>query len=166
MRVTSLALAASLLLSGFTHASDVTDGEALVKQNDCLSCHQPTHKVVGPAYIDVAKKYKGDAGAVARLVKKVKAGGAGNWGAVPMAAHPNVSDADLTKMVKWVLAGAPITAPAVVPTAVPAAAPVSARPGRSGSRCRPSSAKKHKLKPLRGRRDSPGKARPDLLGHR
>jgi cytochrome c len=128
MRVTSLALAASLLLGGVTHANDITDGEALVKQNDCLSCHQPTHKVVGPAYIDVAKKYKGDAGAVARLVKKVKAGGSGNWGEVPMAAHPTVSDADLTKMVKWVLAGAPMTAPAVVPTAVPAAAAPAAAP--------------------------------------
>lgn len=121
MRVAPLALAASLLLGGLLHADDVTDGEALVKKADCLSCHQPKNKVVGPAYVDVAKKYKGKAGAVETLVKKVKAGGSGNWGAVPMAAHPNIPDADLQKMVKWVLAGAPMTAPAVVPTAVPAA---------------------------------------------
>jgi cytochrome c len=146
MRVAPFALAASLLLSGVLHANDVTDGEALVKQNDCLSCHQPTHKVVGPAYIDVAKKYKGDAGAVARLVKKVKAGGSGNWGAVPMAAHPNVSDADLTKMVKWVLAGAPMTA-APVPTAAPtvAAAPAAAASaGAAAAAPAPVKKRKHK----------------------
>lgn len=126
MRVASLAIAASLLLAGSLHADAIAEGEALVKKNDCLSCHQPKVKLVGPAYVDVAKKYKGDAGAVARLVKKVKAGGAGVWGAVPMSAHPTVPDADLEKMVKWVLAGAPSSAPAAVPTAVPAAAPAKA----------------------------------------
>jgi cytochrome c len=121
MRVSPLALAASLLLGGILHADTITEGEALVKKADCLSCHQPKTKVVGPAYVDVAKKYKGNAGAVAMLVKKVKAGGSGTWGPVAMVAHPNIPDADLEKMVKWVLAGAPMTAPAAAPTAVPAA---------------------------------------------
>ena len=125
MRVASLAIAASLLLAGSLHADAIAEGEALVHKNDCLTCHTPKTKLVGPAYVDVAKKYKGDAGAVARLVKKVKAGGAGNWGAVPMAAHPTVPDADLEKMVKWVLAGAPSSAPVAAPTAVPVAAPAA-----------------------------------------
>jgi cytochrome c len=123
MRVSPLALAASLLLGGILHADTVAEGEALVKKADCLSCHQPKTKLVGPAYVDVAKKYKGNGGAVAMLVKKVKSGGSGTWGPVAMVAHPNIPDADLEKMVKWVLAGAPMTAPAVVPTAIPAAKP-------------------------------------------
>lgn len=109
------------------HADAISEGAALAKGSDCLTCHQPTRKVVGPAYVDVAKKYKGQAGAVAKLVKKVKTGGAGNWGQVPMAAHPNLSDADLEKMVKWVLAGAPDSAApaAAVAVAAPATAPAA-----------------------------------------
>jgi cytochrome c len=117
MRFSAIVFAACLAASSFIHANDVTDGEALVKKSDCLSCHSPYHKVVGPAYLDVAKKYKGQSGALAKLVKKVKMGGSGNWGAVPMAAHPTLSDADLEKMVKWVLATPPSPA---------AAAPVNA----------------------------------------
>ena len=61
-------------------------------------------KVIGPPYKDVAKKYKGDSTAEAKLVLKVKTGGSGNWGAIPMAPHPNLKDADIHAMVKWVLA--------------------------------------------------------------
>lgn len=78
--------------------------EALMKKSDCFSCHQVKRKVVGPSYVDVAKKYKNDKKAVATLVKKVKEGGSGNWGSVPMAAHPDLPPADVEKMVKWVLA--------------------------------------------------------------
>jgi cytochrome c len=141
MRVSPLALAASLLLGGILHADTITEGEALVKKADCLSCHQPKTKVVGPAYVDVAKKYKGNAGALAMLVKKVKAGGSGTWGPVAMVAHPNIPDADLEKMVKWVLAGAPMTAPAAAPTAVPAAKPAE-KAGGTAAGVQP--VKKHK----------------------
>ena len=81
---------------------DWASAEALMKKNDCLGCHSVDKKVVGPAYKDVAKKYAGK-DVVATLVKKVKEGGAGNWGQIPMSAHPGVSDADLTTMVKGVL---------------------------------------------------------------
>jgi cytochrome c551/c552 len=77
--------------------------ESLMKKSDCFACHQVKRKVVGPAYIDVAKKYKGQKDAVATLVKKVKQGGSGNWGAVPMAAHPDLKDEDAKLMVQWVL---------------------------------------------------------------
>jgi cytochrome c551/c552 len=75
----------------------------LINKNDCFTCHNPDHKVIGPAFKDVAKRYYGKPGIVAILVKKVKAGGAGNWGQVPMAAHPNTSDADLTTIVEGIL---------------------------------------------------------------
>ena len=77
--------------------------ESLMRKSDCFTCHSLKRKVVGPAYRDVAKKYKGDKGAVAMLVKKVKEGGAGNWGQVPMAGHPDLKDADAQAMVEWVL---------------------------------------------------------------
>ncbi|SCK13005.1 c-type cytochrome [Vogesella sp. LIG4] len=75
----------------------------LAQKNNCLACHAVDKKVVGPAYKDVAKKYAGDKGAEARLIAKVKNGGSGVWGAVPMPPNPQVSDADLKALVKWIL---------------------------------------------------------------
>jgi cytochrome c len=60
-------------------------------------------KVIGPSYQDVAAKYKGDAGAEAKLVAKIKNGGAGVWGQIPMPPNPNVPEADIKTLVKWVL---------------------------------------------------------------
>ena len=78
--------------------------EAMMKKSDCFTCHSVAKKIVGPAYKDVAKKYKSDPKALAMLVDKVKKGGSGHWGQVPMAAHPNLKDADVKAMVTWVLA--------------------------------------------------------------
>ncbi|MTD33095.1 c-type cytochrome [Paludibacterium denitrificans] len=75
----------------------------LAQKNNCLSCHSVDKKVVGPAYKDVAKKYKGRAGAEAKLVAKVKAGGSGVWGPVPMPPNTQVKDADVKTLVKWIL---------------------------------------------------------------
>lgn len=93
-------LAASLAISG-AQAS-----EAIVKKARCVSCHAVDKKMVGPAYKDVAAKYKGDAGAPARLAAKVRAGGAGVWGDVPMLPHPadKIGDADLAAAIEWILA--------------------------------------------------------------
>jgi cytochrome c len=77
--------------------------EELAKKHNCLACHQIDKKSVGPAYKDIAKKYKGQADAVAKLSEKVKKGGSGVWGPVPMAPNPAVSDADLKTLVEWVL---------------------------------------------------------------
>jgi len=75
----------------------------LAKKNNCLACHSVDKKVVGPAYKDVAAKYAGDAGAEARLAKKIREGGTGVWGKIPMPANPKVSEADADSLAKWVL---------------------------------------------------------------
>ena len=84
---------------------DMAKGEALAKASNCLACHTVDKKLVGPAYKDVAKKYKDDKDAVEKLSKKVKAGGSGVWGPIPMPPNgPKVSDADIKTLVEWVLA--------------------------------------------------------------
>ena len=70
----------------------------------CAACHSNDKQVVGPAYVEVAAKYKGDAGAAAKLMEKVKKGGQGVWGPVPMPPNPSVSDADLKTIVTYILA--------------------------------------------------------------
>ena len=77
--------------------------EALLKKHNCIACHQVDKKVVGPAYKDVAKKYKGQKDAVAKLSEKVKKGGQGAWGQVPMPPNTAVPDADIKKMVEDIL---------------------------------------------------------------
>ena len=79
--------------------------EALAQKSGCLNCHSVQAVILGPAYKDVAKKYKGDKTAEARLIAKVKAGGSGVWGKMPMPANsPQVKDDDIKTIVKWVLA--------------------------------------------------------------
>ena len=75
----------------------------LAKKNACTACHAVDKKLVGPAYKDVAKKYAGDKTAEAKLVEKVKKGGVGVWGQVPMPPNANVKDEDVKTLVKWVL---------------------------------------------------------------
>lgn len=77
--------------------------QALAQKNNCLSCHAVDKKVVGPAYKDIAAKYKGDKTAEAKLAEKVKKGGVGAWGQIPMPANAQVSDADVKTLVKWIL---------------------------------------------------------------
>lgn len=86
-----------------TQNPDYKAGLALIGKSDCLTCHKTTEKVVGPAYVDVAKKYAGVDTAIAYLSHKIIAGGTGVWGTVPMSAHPNVSQADAEQMVKYIL---------------------------------------------------------------
>ena len=84
-------------------AGAASANEALARKYACLSCHQVAKKVVGPAFKDVAAKYKGDPGAVTHIVNVIKKGGKGNWGNIPMPPHPQVSDADAKKLAEWVL---------------------------------------------------------------
>ncbi len=77
--------------------------EELAKKSGCMACHAVDKKVVGPAYKEVAAKYKGDKGAEAKLFKKVKEGGVGVWGQVPMPPNSQVKDDDIKTLVKWVL---------------------------------------------------------------
>jgi len=77
--------------------------DALLKKINCMACHAVDKKIVGPAYKDVAAKYRGQADAVDKIAKKIRAGGAGVWGQVPMPAHPQISDADAKKLASYVL---------------------------------------------------------------
>ncbi len=78
-------------------------GKKLMEASDCKACHDVSKKSIGPAYRDVAKKYKGDPTALERLTKKVISGGGGVWGETAMAAHPQLSTADASEMVKYIL---------------------------------------------------------------
>ncbi|HEV8256808.1 MAG TPA: c-type cytochrome [Casimicrobiaceae bacterium] len=83
---------------------DMASAQALMRKRACDACHAIDKKIVGPAYVDVAAKYKDDAGANAKLAQKVKAGGAGVWGQVPMPPNPQVPDDDVKALVGWILA--------------------------------------------------------------
>lgn len=78
--------------------------EELAKKNACTACHAVDKKLVGPAYKDVAAKYRGDPKAAAMLAEKVKKGSVGVWGQVPMPPNAGVKDEDVKALVKWVLA--------------------------------------------------------------
>ena len=97
--IACLFISAGLLAS----ADNALASEALAKKYNCLTCHAVDKKVIGPSYQDVAAKYKGDAGAEAKLVAKVKNGGSGVWGQIPMPPNAAVPDADIKTLVKWVL---------------------------------------------------------------
>jgi cytochrome c len=78
-------------------------GKELIAAQDCKTCHQEEAKLIGPAYKDVAAKYKATDENIALLAGKVIKGGAGNWGEIPMAPHPAISEADAKEMVKYIL---------------------------------------------------------------
>ncbi len=100
-----IAATAPLLLLTPAHALDAAAATRLAGQKACLACHAIDKKLVGPAYQEVAAKYKGmDA---KQLAARIKAGGSGKWGAVPMPAQPTLSDAEAELLAAWVLAGAP-----------------------------------------------------------
>src|SRR5690349_21135909 len=76
-------------------------GLELIGANDCMTCHAIDRKVIGPAYVDVAKKYDNTEATVDSLVSKIKHGGKGNWGEIAMTPHPDLPDADAKEMVKY-----------------------------------------------------------------
>ena len=94
---------AMMAVAGVVMAGQAQADEALAKAKNCMACHAIDKKLVGPAYKDVAAKYKGDKGAVAMLAAKIKAGGKGVWGEVPMPPN-NVTPEEATKLATWVLA--------------------------------------------------------------
>lgn len=91
----------ALLATVFVAAPALAD-QALAQKKNCMACHAVEKKVVGPAYKDVAKKYAGK-DMVDKLAAKVKQGGSGVWGAIPMPANPQVSDAEAKQLVSWIL---------------------------------------------------------------
>ena len=100
MTKTLIALAAL----GIAAALPAAANEELAKKSACTACHAVDKKVVGPSFKEVAAKYRTDKGAEAKLVEKVKKGSVGVWGQVPMPPNsPQVKDADIQTLVKWVL---------------------------------------------------------------
>lgn len=79
------------------------DALAIAQAKGCMACHQVEVKVLGPSYKDVAAKYKGDAAAFEMLVNKVKSGGSGTWGEIPMPPNAHVPEADIRAVVEWLL---------------------------------------------------------------
>jgi len=79
------------------------ENEDLARSKNCLACHAVDHKVVGPGFQDVAKKYAADEGAQARLATKILKGGGGVWGVIPMPANSQVSQAEASQLAAWVL---------------------------------------------------------------
>jgi cytochrome c len=91
-----------VLLAAAAVAAPVLADQALAQKKNCMACHAVEKKVVGPGYKDVAKKYAGQ-DVTAKLSSKVMKGGSGTWGAVPMPANPQVSQAEADTLVKWIL---------------------------------------------------------------
>ena len=81
---------------------DYTKGLALIAGSDCLTCHKVAEKNIGPAYQDVAAKYENTDDNIEMLAGKIIKGGSGNWGAIPMTPHANLSEEDAEAMVKYI----------------------------------------------------------------
>lgn len=105
--VLALAMAAvalpAILLVNQPGRADVPAGQQLFEKNDCTTCHAVDHKLVGPSYQDVARKFAGQSDAMQTLVDAIRKGHVGTWGQVPMPPHPNISDTDLKEIVNWIL---------------------------------------------------------------
>ena len=99
--------AAAVAATGGAYAVDAAAAKALASKSACLACHAADKKLVGPAYKDVAAKHKGQADAVAKVAARIKSGGSGMYGPVPMPPQPNLKDDELKLLAEWVLAGAP-----------------------------------------------------------
>lgn len=97
-RIMSIAIASLALASGAAFAS-----AELAKSKNCLACHVADKKLVGPSYKDIASKYAKDKDAVAKMAKKIREGGVGAWGQVPMPANPQVNEAEAQTLAKWVM---------------------------------------------------------------
>jgi cytochrome c len=107
MKFASVALMAGLLSAGAAHANVDAAAKALAAQKACMACHAVDRKLVGPSYKDVAAKHKGQADAVAKVAARIKSGGSGMYGAVPMPPQPTLKDDELKLLATWILAGAP-----------------------------------------------------------
>lgn len=96
-----------LLGTGIAQAQGAKDNAAakeLANKSGCMACHDIGTKVIGPSFVQIAEKYRGQAGANTQLVKKVKEGGKGVWGRIPMPPHEQLKDGDAATIVAWILA--------------------------------------------------------------
>ena len=103
----AVATVAGVVLGNTAHAAvDAAKAKQLAQKYNCMACHAEDKKLVGPAYVEGATKYKGDKSAEEKLIGKVKKGGSGVWGAIPMPPN-NVPDGDVKVLVEWILSMAP-----------------------------------------------------------
>ena len=100
--MTKLMVRIALAAAAVSVAAPALANADLAKKHNCMACHSTDKKMVGPAYKDVAAKYKGDANAPAMLATKIKAGGKGVWGQIPMPPN-NVTPEEASKLAAWVL---------------------------------------------------------------
>jgi cytochrome c len=99
----AVAASAGLALACSANAApDAAKAKSLAQSKNCFACHAMDKKLVGPSYMDVAKRYKGDAGAEANLVKKIINGGGGVWGTIPMPPNP-VKEDEAKLLAEWIL---------------------------------------------------------------
>ncbi len=98
--VFALLLSLGVMAAGNVAASDQTK---LAQSSGCMTCHAIDKKLIGPGYKEIAAKYRNDKGAEANLVKKVKAGGSGVWGSIPMPPNAHVKEDNIKAIVHWVL---------------------------------------------------------------
>ena len=91
------------ILVFITHNGFANDAKKLIKKNGCLACHSVKLKVLGPSFIDIANKYENNISNQQILAQKIKKGGSGNWGNIPMMSHPNITNDELNLMVRWIL---------------------------------------------------------------
>jgi cytochrome c len=103
MKFRTFSLSAVVLASVGLHAAPAFAQADLAQKKNCMACHATDKKLVGPAYKDVAAKYAGQKDAVDKLAVKVVKGGAGVWGAVPMPANPQVTEAEAKQLVQWIM---------------------------------------------------------------
>ena len=94
----AVAAAAVMALAGTAQAN-----EKLAQASGCMTCHGVDKKLLGPSYQEIAQKYRGNKSAEADLIKKVKGGGSGVWGAVPMPPNAHVKDEDIKTLVVWIM---------------------------------------------------------------
>ena len=110
MTMTSIQLMSAAVLtlfSGAALAQNAAAAKALASKNACLACHAVDKKLVGPAFKDVAAKHKGQDDALEKVSARIKSGGAGMYGPVPMPAQAQLKDDELKLLAGWILAGAP-----------------------------------------------------------
>lgn len=100
---TMVVVTMGLVLGASLAGQDVNAEEALAQKYGCMACHGIDNKIVGPSYKEVAAKYKDDPQAIETLTKKVRDGGAGVWGEIPMPPNTAISDEDLKKVLEWIL---------------------------------------------------------------
>ncbi|TZF81446.1 c-type cytochrome [Pedobacter sp. BS3] len=86
-----------------TSTIGIEEGKALIAKADCFACHKIQEKLVGPAYVDIAKKYTATNSNITMLADKIIKGGSGVWGSIPMAPHASISVIDAKKIVRYIL---------------------------------------------------------------